>query len=51
MANQRRVIEFACPLKPAWLDSVHETNVRHGHMSATDYFPLPASPRPAPSSG
>ena len=29
----KRLIEVAFPLKQASLDSVHEKNVRHGHIS------------------
>jgi hypothetical protein len=31
--NQPRLIEVACPLKQASLDSVHEKNVRHGRTA------------------
>ena len=31
--TDRRLIEVAFPLKQASLDSVHEKNVRHGHIS------------------
>ena len=31
--NPKRLIEVAFPLKQASLDSVHEKNVRHGHIS------------------
>lgn len=34
LAIQARLIEAAFPLKEASLDSVHERNVRHGHVSA-----------------
>jgi len=30
---EKRLIEVAFPLKQASLDSVHEKNVRHGHIS------------------
>ena len=33
MTDFPRLIEFAFPLKQASLDSVHEKNVRHGHIS------------------
>ena len=33
MPNVRRLIAHAFPLKQASLDSVHEKNVRHGHIS------------------
>ncbi len=42
-----RLIEMAFPLKQASLASVHEKNVRHGHIStlhiwpASDHLPLP----------
>ena len=32
-ADRPRLIEVAFPLKQASLDSVHEKNVRHGHIS------------------
>ena len=38
MAN-RRLIEAAFPLKQASLDSVHEKNVRHGHISTLHIWP------------
>ena len=31
--NDKRLIEVAFPLKQVSLDSVHEQNVRHGHVS------------------
>ncbi|MDD2694623.1 MAG: DUF1156 domain-containing protein [Anaerolineales bacterium] len=31
--TDKRLIEVAFPLKQASLDSVHEKNVRHGHIS------------------
>jgi adenine-specific DNA methylase len=34
-----RLIEFAFPLKQASLDSVHEKNVRHGHISTLHIWP------------
>src|SRR5438067_10811139 len=34
-----RLIEVAFPLKPASLDSVHEKNVRHGHISTLHIWP------------
>src|SRR5450756_3879 len=37
--NQSRLIELAFPLKQASLDSVHEKNVRHGHISTLHIWP------------
>ncbi len=37
--NDRRLIESAFPLKQASLDSVHEKNVRHGHISTLHVWP------------
>ncbi|MGH9385842.1 MAG: DUF1156 domain-containing protein, partial [Vicinamibacterales bacterium] len=37
--NDRRLIEVAFPLKQASLDSVHEKNVRHGHISTLHIWP------------
>ena len=34
-----RLIEKAFPLKQASLDSVHEKNVRHGHISTLHIWP------------
>src|SRR5215216_2977691 len=34
-----RLIEHAFPLKQASLDSVHEKNVRHGHISTLHIWP------------
>ncbi|HEY3319918.1 MAG TPA: hypothetical protein VGP72_05515 [Planctomycetota bacterium] len=34
MADRPRLIEVAFPLLQESLDSVHEKNVRHGHISA-----------------
>src|SRR5260370_32692530 len=39
MTAQPRLIEFAFPLKQASLDSVHEKNVRHGHISTLHIWP------------
>ena len=39
MADFPRLIEFAFPLKQASLDSVHEKNVRHGHISTLHIWP------------
>ncbi|WP_427913950.1 DUF1156 domain-containing protein [Ramlibacter sp. MMS24-I3-19] len=33
MNNDKRLIEVAFPLKQTSIDSVHEKNVRHGHIS------------------
>ena len=38
-APRRRLIEAAFPLKQASLDSVHEKNVRHGHISTLHIWP------------
>ena len=37
--NDKRLIEVAFPLKQASLDSVHEKNVRHGHISTLHIWP------------
>jgi len=34
-----RLIEAAFPIKQASLDSVHEKNVRHGHISTLHIWP------------
>lgn len=39
MSNDRRLIEVAFPLKQASIDSVHEKNVRHGHISTLHIWP------------
>ncbi len=39
MTDQRRLIEVAFPLKQTSLDSVHEKNVRHGHISTLHIWP------------
>ncbi|MHB8898943.1 MAG: DUF1156 domain-containing protein [Thermoguttaceae bacterium] len=39
MTDFPRLIEFAFPLKQASLDSVHEKNVRHGHISTLHIWP------------
>ncbi len=39
MTSDRRLIEVAFPLKQASLDSVHEKNVRHGHISTLHIWP------------
>jgi hypothetical protein len=35
-----RLIEVAFPLRQASLDSVHEKNVRHGHISTLHIWPM-----------
>jgi putative DNA methylase len=37
--SDRRLIEVAFPLKQASIDSVHEKNVRHGHISTLHIWP------------
>jgi len=37
--TDRRLIEVAFPLKQASIDSVHEKNVRHGHISTLHIWP------------
>ena len=39
MNNTKRLIEVAFPLKQVSLDSVHEKNVRHGHISTLHIWP------------
>ena len=39
MNDRPRLIEFAFPLKQASLDSVHEKNVRHGHIASLHLWP------------
>jgi ribA/ribD-fused uncharacterized protein len=39
MTDHPRLIEHAFPLKQASLDSVHEKNVRHGHISTIHLWP------------
>jgi putative DNA methylase len=39
MSDKPRLIERAFPLKQASLDSVHEKNVRHGHISTLHIWP------------
>ena len=39
MTDNPRLIEHAFPLKQASLDSVHEKNVRHGHISTLHIWP------------
>ena len=38
-SNNKRLIEVAFPLKQVSLDSVHEKNVRHGHISTLHIWP------------
>ena len=37
--TDKRLIEVAFPLKQVSLDSVHEKNVRHGHISTLHIWP------------
>jgi len=39
MSNKKKLIEVAFPLKQASIDSVHEKNVRHGHISTLHIWP------------
>ncbi len=39
MTTDRRLIEVAFPLRQASLDSVHEKNIRHGHISTLHIWP------------
>src|SRR5689334_15624984 len=39
MTDHPRLIEAAFPLKQTSLDSVHEKNVRHGHISTLHIWP------------
>ena len=39
LAEDKRLIEVAFPLKQVSLDSVHEKNVRHGHISTLHIWP------------
>ncbi|HUU41389.1 MAG TPA: DUF1156 domain-containing protein, partial [Desulfatiglandales bacterium] len=39
MSNNKRLIEVAFPLKQTSIDSVHEKNVRHGHISTLHIWP------------
>ena len=43
MTDSPRLIEFAFPLKQTSLDSVHEKNVRHGHISTLHIWPAAAA--------
>jgi putative DNA methylase len=39
MTDDRRLIEAAFPLRQTSLDSVHEKNIRHGHLSTLHIWP------------
>lgn len=39
MTDRPRLIEVAFPLKQTSIDSVHEKNVRHGHISTLHIWP------------
>ena len=39
MSDAPRLIEVAFPLKQVSIDSVHEKNVRHGHISTLHIWP------------
>src|SRR5438552_16903828 len=39
MNDYSRLIEHAFPLRQASIDSVHEKNVRHGHISTLHIWP------------
>src|SRR6185295_18759320 len=39
MTDKKRLIEVAFPLKQTSIDSVHEKNVRHGHLSTLHIWP------------
>ena len=39
MTDKPRLIEFAFPLEQASIDSVHEKNARHGHISTLHVWP------------
>src|SRR5271169_1014524 len=39
MTDRTRLIERGFPLKQASIDSVHEKNVRHGHISTLHIWP------------
>jgi putative DNA methylase len=39
MTDKKRLIEVAFPLKQTSIDSVHEKNVRHGHISTLHIWP------------
>ena len=38
-SSDKRLIEVAFPLRQASIDSVHEKNVRHGHISTLHIWP------------
>ena len=40
LTDHPRLIEVAFPLKQTSLDSVHEKNVRHGHISTLHIWPV-----------
>ena len=42
-ASDKRLIEVAFPLKQTSIDSVHEKNVRHGHISTLHIWPARAT--------
>ena len=39
LVSDKRLIEVAFPLEQVSLDSVHEKNVRHGHIGRIPDFP------------
>src|SRR5438045_4673866 len=39
MTDKPRLIEFGFPLEQTSIDSVHEKNVRHGHISTLHIWP------------
>ena len=39
LRRTRRLIESAFPLKETSIDSVHEKNIRHGHISTLHVWP------------
>ena len=41
--TDKRLIEVAFPLRQASIDSVHEKNVRHGHISTLHVWPARTS--------
>ena len=47
--DKPRLIERAFPLKQASLDSVHEKNVRHGHISTLHIWPARRPPPTTPT--
>jgi hypothetical protein len=44
MTDRPRLIEVAFPLKRASIDSAHEKNLRHGHISTLDIWPARRPP-------